>query len=174
MALPVYRLFIDGQAVDTSDHYELHYPFNGEIVGMVARAGEQETDAAIAGAARAYNETRRLARARRTEILNAMSRGVAERRSDFERAITLGTGKPIEYARAEVGRTVGVLALAAEEVKRFGRAPNRSTSRPQTRARSESSSGSPSVPFLRSRRSIFRSTWSRTRSPLRSQPATRW
>ena len=120
MAVPVYRLFIDGQAVDTSDHYELHYPFNGEIVGMVARAGEQETDAAIAGAARAYNETRRLARARRTEILNAMSRGVAERRSDFERAITLGTGKPIDYARAEVGRTVGVLALAAEEVKRFG------------------------------------------------------
>ena len=49
-----------------------------------------------------------------------MSRGVAERRSDFERAITLGTGKPIDYARAEVGRTVGVLALAAEEVKRFG------------------------------------------------------
>ncbi len=116
MALPVYRLFIDGQAVD----YELHYPFNGEIVGTVARAGEQETDAAIAGAARAYDETRRLGRARRAEILNAMSRGVAERRSDFERAITLGTGKPIEYARAEVGRTVGVLALAAEEVKRFG------------------------------------------------------
>src|SRR5260370_41916729 len=106
MAVPVYRLFIDGQAVDTSDDYELHYPFNGEIVGTVARAGEQETDAAIAGAARAYDETRRLMRARRTEILTAMSRGVAERRSDFGRAITLCTGKPIPYARAEAARTV--------------------------------------------------------------------
>jgi acyl-CoA reductase-like NAD-dependent aldehyde dehydrogenase len=120
MAVPAYRLFIDGQSVDTSDHYELHYPFNGEVVGTVARAGEHETDAAIAGAARAYEETRRLGRAQRAEILSAMSRGVAERRGDFERAITLGTGKPIDYARAEVGRTVGVLALAAEEVKRFG------------------------------------------------------
>jgi acyl-CoA reductase-like NAD-dependent aldehyde dehydrogenase len=120
MAVPAYRLFIDGQAVDTSDHYDLRYPFNGEVVGTVARAGEDETDAAIASAVHAYDETRRLGRAQRAEILSAMSRGVAERRSDFERAITLGTGKPIDYARAEVGRTVGVLALAAEEVKRFG------------------------------------------------------
>ncbi|MGH7915084.1 MAG: aldehyde dehydrogenase family protein, partial [Candidatus Binataceae bacterium] len=120
MAGPAYRLFIDGQAVDTSDHYELRYPFNGEIVGIVARAGDHEADAAIAGATRAYDETRRLGRAQRAEILSAMSRGVAERRSDFELAITLGTGKPIDYSRAEVSRTVGVLALAAEEVKRFG------------------------------------------------------
>jgi len=120
MAVAAYRLFIDGQSVDTSDHYELRYPYNGELVGTVARAGEDEVDAAIAGAARAFAETRKLARARRAEILTAMSRGVAERRGDFERAITLGTGKPIDYARAEVTRTVGVLALAAEEAKRFG------------------------------------------------------
>src|SRR5689334_3470595 len=120
MAVPAYGLFIDGQAVDTSDHYELRYPFNGEIVGTVARAGEEEIDAAIASAVRAFAETRRLSRARRAEILTSMSQGVAERRSDLERAITFGTAKPIDYARAEVGRTVGVLALAADEAKRFG------------------------------------------------------
>jgi acyl-CoA reductase-like NAD-dependent aldehyde dehydrogenase len=122
MPVPGYRLFIDGQSVDTSDHYELRYPFNGETVGSVARAGEKEVDAAIHSASRAFAETRHLSRARRVEILTAMSRGVAERRDELERAITLGTGKPIDYARAEVGRTVGVLALAAEEVKRFGQA----------------------------------------------------
>ena len=120
MTVPTYRLFIDGQAVDTSDHYELRYPFNGEVAGTVARAGEPEIDAAIAGAARAYDETRRLPRApaRRHSRRDEPRRGRAA--SDFERAITLGTGKPIDYARAEVGRTIGVLALAAEEVKRFG------------------------------------------------------
>ena len=35
MTVPTYRLFIDGQAVDTSDHYELRYPFNGEVVGNI-------------------------------------------------------------------------------------------------------------------------------------------
>src|ERR1700688_2696282 len=101
MALPVYRLFIDGQAVDTSDHYELHYPFNGEIVGTVARAGEQETDAAIAGAARAYDETRRLVRARRgrphRRRPRARRRGGetlrAERRTDRLRGRKHGLGR---------------------------------------------------------------------------------
>ncbi len=120
MATPHYRLFIDGKALDTADHYDLHYPFNGEVVGSVARAGEHEANAAIAAAASAFARTRKLTRAQRVEILTAMSRGVAERRAEFERAITLGTGKPIDYARAEVGRTVGVLGLAAEEAKRFG------------------------------------------------------
>lgn len=120
MTATSYRLFIDGKTVDTSDHYELHYPYNGEVVGTVARAGDEEVDAAIDAAARAFAETRRLSRARRAEILIETSRGVAERRYEFERAIMFGTGKPIGYTRAEVTRTISVLALAAEEIKRFG------------------------------------------------------
>ena len=42
----------------------------------------------------------RLTRAQRAETLAAMSRGVAERRGEFEQAITLSTGKPISYSRA--------------------------------------------------------------------------
>jgi acyl-CoA reductase-like NAD-dependent aldehyde dehydrogenase len=115
-----YRLFIDGKFVDTSDHYDIHYPYNGEVAGTVARAGEKELDVAITAAARAFARTRALSRADRAAILSAISRGVSERRAELERMITLCTGKPIEYARGEVGRTVGVFALAAEEVKRFG------------------------------------------------------
>jgi acyl-CoA reductase-like NAD-dependent aldehyde dehydrogenase len=118
--LPTCKLFIDGHPVDTNDHYEVRYPYNGEPVTTVARAGERELDAAIASAARAFETTRKFPRARRSELLSAMSRGVAERRAEFERAITLCTGKPIDYARAEVGRTIGVLELAGEEAKRFG------------------------------------------------------
>jgi acyl-CoA reductase-like NAD-dependent aldehyde dehydrogenase len=114
------RLFIDGAPVDTTDHYDVAYPFNGEIVAQVARAGASEMEAAIAAAKRAFAQTRKFPRARRAEILAAMSRGVAERRLEFEHAITLCTGKPIDYSRGEVGRTISVLALAAEEVKRFG------------------------------------------------------
>lgn len=114
------RLFIDGNFADTQDHYQVRYPYNNEVVATVARAGEKEIDAAIASAANAFPRTRRLTRAQRSEILAAISRGVSERRSELERAITLCTGKPIDYSRGEVSRTVGVFALAAEEVKRFG------------------------------------------------------
>lgn len=115
-----YQLFIDGELRDSPDHYEVHYPYSGELAARVARAGAAEMEAAIAAAARAFAETRRYTRARRAEILAAMSRAVAERRQEFERSITLCTGKPIDYSRGEVSRTIGVLALAAEEVKRFG------------------------------------------------------
>lgn len=116
----VNKLFVNGEFIDTGDHYEVRNPYDGAIVATVARAGEREVEAAIAAAVRSFNETRRLSRARRCEILTAMSRAVAERREDFERAITLCTGKPIGYARAEVARTIGVLELAGEEAKRFG------------------------------------------------------
>ncbi len=118
--LPTYKLFVDGEFVDTHDHYDVHYPFTGEKVATIARAGEPEMETAIASAARAFESTRRLPRAQRAELVSSIGRGVAERRAEFERAITLCTGKPIDYARAEVSRTIGVFALAAEEVKRFG------------------------------------------------------
>ncbi len=114
------RLFIDGEFVDGADPYEIRYPYNNEVVATAVRAGEREFEAAVAAASRAFDQTRRLSRAERSAILAAMSRAVADRRSDFEQAITLCTGKPIDYSRAEVSRTIGVLALAAEEAKRFG------------------------------------------------------
>ena len=121
MAMPaLYKLFIDGKLHDTADHYDVHDPYNGQLVARAARAGRQEMDSAIAAAARAFSRMRRLSRARRAELLSAISRGVAEQQSEFERSITLCTGKPISYSRAEVARTIGVLALAAEEAKRFG------------------------------------------------------
>jgi glyceraldehyde-3-phosphate dehydrogenase (NADP+) len=121
MATPnLYKLFIDGKSHDIADHYDLHYPYNGELVGRVARAGKPEMESAIAAASRAYVTMRKLSRAKRVDLLNAISQGVAERRGEFEQSITLCTGKPISYSRAEVARTVSVFALAAEEVKRFG------------------------------------------------------
>ncbi len=112
--------FIDGRIVDSSDHYEILYPYTGEPIGTVARASGAEMEATLDSARRAFAATRKLSRADRAAILLATSRGVAERRAEFEQAITLGTGKPIDYSRAEVSRTIGVLALAAEEAKRFG------------------------------------------------------
>ena len=119
-ALAHNRLFIDGKHADSADRYEVRYPYNNEVVATVARAGAAEMDAAAASATRAFQHTRRMTRAQRADILTAMSRAIAERHADFERAITLCTGKPIDYSRAEVSRTIGVFALAAEEVKRFG------------------------------------------------------
>lgn len=115
-----YHLFIDGKHRHTEDRYEQVYPYTGEAVARIARAGIGEVEAAIASAVRAFEETRRFSRARRAELLTAIAQGIAERQAEFERAIVYCTGKPITYARAEVSRSVDVFTLAAEEAKRFG------------------------------------------------------
>ncbi|MGH7781101.1 MAG: aldehyde dehydrogenase family protein [Candidatus Binataceae bacterium] len=115
-----YQHYIGGKNVDSPEHYDILYPYTGEKVGTVARAGDAEMEAAIAAATRAFAATRKLSRAEGAAILQAVSRGVAERRVEFERAITMETGKPIDYSRGEVSRSIGVFALAAEEAKRFG------------------------------------------------------
>lgn len=118
--VPEYGLFIGGQNVKTADRYEVRNPYDNQLSGYVDRAGEAEIESAIASGSQAFTATRCLSRAERAEMLAAMSRAVTERRTELESAITLCTGKPISYSRAEVGRTAGVLALAAEEAKRFG------------------------------------------------------
>ncbi|HYA35055.1 MAG TPA: aldehyde dehydrogenase family protein, partial [Candidatus Binataceae bacterium] len=114
------RLFIDGKFVDSSDRYEIRYPYDEHVVGTVARAGETELEAALVSSATAFVKARRLSRAARASALRHISRGIAERRFEIERAIVLCTGKPIDYTRGEVNRAISVFALAAEEIARFG------------------------------------------------------
>lgn len=114
------RLFIDGKFVDSSDRYDTRYPYDEHVVGTVARAGESELKAALVSSATAFAKTRKLSRAARANALHYISRGIAQRRAEIERAIVLCTGKPIDYTRGEVSRALSVFALAAEEIARFG------------------------------------------------------
>ncbi|MGH7948073.1 MAG: aldehyde dehydrogenase family protein, partial [Candidatus Binataceae bacterium] len=63
------KLFIDGKLVDSSDRYDLIYPYTLGKIGSAARAGEGEMEAAISSASRAFQKTRRLTRAQRAELL---------------------------------------------------------------------------------------------------------
>jgi acyl-CoA reductase-like NAD-dependent aldehyde dehydrogenase len=110
--------FIGGKSVATSDAYEVRSPYDGELVAVVHRAGPAEIEAAIAGAHRAFETTRRLASWQRAEILERISAAIAEQRDDFARTIALEAGKPIKTARGEADRAVFTFKVAAEESKR--------------------------------------------------------
>jgi glyceraldehyde-3-phosphate dehydrogenase (NADP+) len=110
---------LGGEAVETGETYEIRSPFDGAPVAVVHRAGPDEVERAIAGAVRAFEETRHLASWRREQILNAISAGIAERRDELARAIALEAGKPIKTSRVEVDRAVFTFKIAAEESKRI-------------------------------------------------------
>lgn len=110
---------LGGRTVETGETYEIKSPYDGSSVATVHRAGPDEVERAIAGAVRAFEETRRLPSWRREEILNAISRGIAERRDELAGTIALEAGKPLKTSRVEVDRAVFTFKIAAEESKRL-------------------------------------------------------
>jgi glyceraldehyde-3-phosphate dehydrogenase (NADP+) len=110
---------LGGRTVETGETYEIKSPYDGSPVATVHRAGSDEVERAIAGAVRAFEETRHLPSWRREEILNAISRGIAERRDELARTIALEAGKPLKTSRVEVDRAVFTFKIAAEESKRI-------------------------------------------------------
>jgi acyl-CoA reductase-like NAD-dependent aldehyde dehydrogenase len=75
---------------------------------------------AIAAAARAFVETRRLPAHRRAAICAGISAGIAARKDELAALICRQAKKPIQYARGEVDRASQTFAFAADEARRLG------------------------------------------------------
>lgn len=111
--------FVSGEWINTGNAVEVRSPFDSSLVAIVHRAGPGQIEAAIAGAAAAFQVTRKLPVWKRAEVLEQISAGIAARRDEFAQTIALEAGKPIRTARLEVDRAVFTFKVAAEETKRI-------------------------------------------------------
>jgi acyl-CoA reductase-like NAD-dependent aldehyde dehydrogenase len=110
---------VGGRTVRTGDAVEVRSPYDDRLVAVVHRAGPAEVDEAIARAAQAFEETRRMPSWRRAEILERISATIGDRREELARTIALEAGKPIKTARVEAERAAFTFKVAAEETKRI-------------------------------------------------------
>ena len=110
---------IGGREVATGETYEVRSPYDDALVAVIHRAGPREIEAAIAGAVRAFETTRRLPSWRRSEILAGIADRIDAAKDDFARTIALEAGKPIKTARAEAERAAFTFRVASEETKRI-------------------------------------------------------
>jgi glyceraldehyde-3-phosphate dehydrogenase (NADP+) len=94
-------------------------PYDGRSAGDVCQATPEDIDGAIASAVSAFGQTRRLSSHERTEALSSITEGIQARKEEFAQCITLETGKPITYSRAEVDRSIFTFRTAAEEASRI-------------------------------------------------------
>jgi glyceraldehyde-3-phosphate dehydrogenase (NADP+) len=85
----------------------------------VANATPEQVDRAVAAAAGVAKQAAALPAYARAGALDHVSRRLAERADEVARLITAENGKPIMWARAEVGRAVSTFRWAAEEARRF-------------------------------------------------------
>ncbi len=113
-------LLIHNEAVDTAATIRVHNPASGELVGECAQAGPAELERAVVSALKAFEQTRTWSSSRRAELLGKAAVGLAARRDEIARMITLESGKPLKLSRLEADRGAATFALAADEARRIG------------------------------------------------------
>ncbi len=104
---------VAGEAVETAETLEVHYPWDGSLAGTVSVAGPAQLESAISAALDPANEP--LDRYARHAILRRAAALLAERRDEFAALITREAGLAAHEAKYETGRSSDVLEFAAIE-----------------------------------------------------------
>jgi aldehyde dehydrogenase (NAD+) len=112
--------FIAGSPATGPRSVEVTHPYDGSLVASVSVPDEAQVEQAVAAAAAAAGACAALPAHARAAALDHVSRRLAERSDEIAALITAENGKPVRWAKAEVGRAVSVFRWAAEEARRFG------------------------------------------------------
>lgn len=117
--IPEHPFWIAGKWRKSAEKVEVVNPYNNQPIGVTYSASAEDVEIALAAAAHAFQEMRRMPAFRRGEILHQISEGLKSRREEVARTMTLESGKPIADARGEVNRAVSTFQIASEEAKRI-------------------------------------------------------
>jgi acyl-CoA reductase-like NAD-dependent aldehyde dehydrogenase len=114
------KYMVAGEWREGADSFEVKSPFNDRVVAEVGSPSEEDCERAMAAAAEAFEETRKLPVHVRAEALAQISRGLQERVDEVAEVIAREGGKPLKWAKVEAARAVSTFRWAAEETRREG------------------------------------------------------
>lgn len=120
MTTPLLRPFIGGNERDTARSQAIKSPFDGTLVGTVGLGDEHNLEAAIAGASGLFRSWTESPTHQRALVLERLAQAIDREHDALSRLITLESGKPIRYARAEVARAASTFRLGAAEARLLG------------------------------------------------------
>jgi aldehyde dehydrogenase (NAD+) len=108
---------------------------DGRTIGICSVPTAEQVDQAVAAADAVRKEAAALPIHVRADALTHVSRRLAERADEIANLIMEENGKPIFWARGEVGRAVSTFRFAAEEARRFSGAAQRLDTEPAAAGR---------------------------------------
>ncbi|KXK59478.1 aldehyde dehydrogenase [Micromonospora rosaria] len=111
--------FVAGRPAYGEGELTVRHPYDGRPVGRTTVATPDQVEAAVAAAAGVAAEAAALPAHVRAAALDHVSRRLAERADEIADLITAENGKPVRWARAEVGRAVATFRWGAEEARRY-------------------------------------------------------
>ncbi|EFN58977.1 hypothetical protein CHLNCDRAFT_48452 [Chlorella variabilis] len=114
------KVYIGGEFIEAADGSTLEVvnPATGQRIATVPRCGANETRAAIAEAATAFESWGRRPGKERAAILKRWYGEVVSARDDITRLMTLESGKPLAESRSEFDNGVASIEWFAEEATR--------------------------------------------------------
>ncbi|MDX3229350.1 aldehyde dehydrogenase family protein [Streptomyces sp. ME19-01-6] len=114
-----HTFWLAGRKATGETTFEVTSPWDGRLVGAVSVPTEAQVEEAVAAAAAVQDEFAATPAYARAAALDHVSRRLGERGEEIARLISVENGKPMKWARGEVGRAVSVFRFAAEEARRF-------------------------------------------------------
>lgn len=114
-----HAFWLAGRQATGEETLDVTSPWDGRLVGNVAVPTEAQVEEAVAAAYAVRDEFAATPAHVRAAALDHVSRRLVERTEEIARLISAENGKPMKWARGEVGRAVSVFRFAAEESRRF-------------------------------------------------------
>ncbi|MCB2213342.1 aldehyde dehydrogenase family protein [bacterium] len=108
-----FKLYIDGDWVETGNWDTVEDKYNGEPYAEVALAGERELEMACAAAEKSFEKTRALSAHQRAEILDEIAFTLNARAEEIAETIAVEGGKTWKYALGEAARAHETFTFAA-------------------------------------------------------------
>ncbi|MEU9865703.1 aldehyde dehydrogenase family protein [Streptomyces sp. NPDC047971] len=114
-----HAFWLAGREATGEATFDVTNSFDGRLVGKVSVPTEAQVEEAVAAAHAVVDEFAATPAHVRAAALDHVSKRLAERTEEIAQVISAENGKPIKWARGEVGRAVSVFRFAAEEARRF-------------------------------------------------------
>ncbi|MEU6486425.1 aldehyde dehydrogenase family protein [Streptomyces sp. NPDC046887] len=111
--------WLAGREATGETSFDVTSPWDGRVVAQVSVPSEAQVEEAVAAAHAVIDEFSATPAHVRAAALDHVSRRLAERTEEIAQLISAENGKPIKWARGEVGRAVSVFRFSAEEARRF-------------------------------------------------------
>ncbi|WP_329568186.1 aldehyde dehydrogenase family protein [Kitasatospora sp. NBC_01266] len=113
-----HAFWLAGRQETGESSFEVRHPFDDSLVGTVSVPTDAQVDEAVDAAVAALPVFAATPAHVRAAALDHVARRLTERAEEIARLITAENGKPIKWARGEVGRAASVFRWAAEEARR--------------------------------------------------------
>jgi acyl-CoA reductase-like NAD-dependent aldehyde dehydrogenase len=114
-----HAFWLAGRAATGDETLDVTSPWDGRTVATVSVPTAQQTDEAVAAAASVAAEFAATPAHVRAAALDRVGARLGERAEEVAQLISAENGKPLKWARGEVGRCRSVFRWAADEARRF-------------------------------------------------------